>query len=220
MKLVSSFAVAAAAAALLAAAPAFAAQTLIDFEGVGSFGTVGEFYNGGVDSVGNTGANLGVSFTDAAFALSNDGLGGGTNGDYFSHAPSGGSVMFATDASALMNVAKGFTGEISFYYSAASAAADVVTIYSGLNGSGSVLGTVSLTANAQIDGCSDSAYCNWQRLSLSFDGTGQSISFGGNPGGVAFDNVTISAVPEPQSAALLAMGLAGVMLLARRSRKD
>jgi len=211
MKLASTLA---ATAALLAAAPAFAAQTLIDFEGVGSFASIAEYYNGGTDSAGNTGSQLGVAFSGAALALSNDEL-----GPYFSNAPSAGSVMFATDASALLNVAKGFTGEISFYYSAASSALDVVTIYSGLDGSGAVLGEVSLSRNAQLGGCSDSAFCNWQRLSLSFNGTGQSISFGGNYGNVAFDNVTISAVPEPQSAAMLALGLIGLTTFLRRQRK-
>lgn len=211
MKLASTLA---ATAVLLAAAPAFAAQTLIDFEGVGSFASIAEYYNGGTDSAGNTGSQLGVEFSGAALALSNDEL-----GTYFSNAPSAGTVMFATDTSALLNVAKGFTGEISFYFSAASSALDVVTIYSGLNGSGAVLGAVSLSRNAQLGGCSDSDFCNWQRLSLSFIGTGQSISFGGNPGGVAFDNVTISPVPEPQSAAMLAFGLIGLTVFLRRQRK-
>ncbi len=203
-----------AAAALLAALPAFAGPTLIDFEGVTSFASVADFYNGGTDSAGASGGDFGVSFTGAALALKNDEL-----GPYFSHAPTPGTVMFATDASALMNVASGFVDELSFYYSASSSAFDVVTIYSGLDASGSVLGSVSLTQNAQLDGCSDSPFCNWQRIALTFAGVGQSISFGGNAGNVAYDNVAIAAVPEPETYAMLGLGLAAVILAVRRQRR-
>jgi len=203
-----------AAAALLAAAPAFADNTLIDFEGVTSFASVADYYNGGTDSAGASGSDLGVSFTGAALALSNDEL-----GPYFSNAPTPGTVMFATDSSAVMNYAHGFANEVSFYYSALNAALDVVTIYSGLNGTGNVLGSFSLSSNAQLGGCSDSAFCNWQRIALTFAGTGQSISFGGEAGNVAYDNITVTAVPEPGTYALMALGLAGVMVAVRRQRK-
>jgi hypothetical protein len=198
-------------AAALLAAPAFAADTVIDFEGVTSFASIQAYYDGGTDSAGAAGPNLGVSFTDAALALSNDAL-----GPYFSHAPSPPSVMFATDATATMNVAAGFTGELAFWYSASAPALDVVKIYSGADGSGALLGAISLSENATLGGCSDSPYCNWQRISLSFAGTAHSVSFGGNFGSVAFDDVTITAVPEPASALLMALGGCGLLLAARR----
>lgn len=203
-----------AAAALIATVPAFAANTLIDFEGVTSFASVSNYYSGGTDSAGATGTNMGASFTGAALALQNDEL-----GPYFSHAPSPGTVMFASDSSALMNFSSGFVNELSFYYSATSSAFDVVTIYSGLDATGSILGSLSLTANAQLGGCSDSPFCNFQRVALSFAGTGQSISFGGNAGNVAFDNIAITPVPEASTYAMLALGLAGVMLAVRRQRR-
>lgn len=189
-------------AALLASVPAFANTDLVlDFEGVESFASVGDFY-------------AGISFSDAALGLKNDEL-----GTYFSNAPTAGTVMFASDSSAVMSVAQGFTGEVSFYYSAASSALDVVTIYSGLNGTGSALGSFSLSQNAQLGGCSDSAFCNWQRISLSFNGQAHSVSFGGNAGNVAFDNVAITAVPEPTRALLLALGGAALLISARRRQQ-
>jgi|GEM_PF-1835541 len=194
-------------ACLLAAAPAFAANTVIDFEGATSYAPVADYY-----------ANLGVSFTGAALALSNDGTADYPTGLFFSHAPTPGTVMFAQDSSALLNFAAGFVDELSFYYSASSSALDVVTIYSGLDGTGATLGSIGLSANAQLGGCSDSPLCNWQRVALSFAGTGKSISFGGNFGNVAFDNIAITPVPEPETYAMLAMGLAGVMLAVRRQR--
>ena len=213
MKFIRTMAAAAALAA--SAAPVFAGNLLIDFEGASSFASVADYYNGGADSNGVAGSNnLGVSFTGAALALSNDVL-----GPYFSNAPTPGTVMFASDSTALMNFTNGFFGELSFFYSAASSALDAVTIYSGLDGTGSVLGVLDLAANAQQNGCSDSAYCNWEKVALSFNGVGKSISFGGNAGNVAFDNISVAAVPEPETYAMFALGLVGVALAVRRQRR-
>lgn len=203
--------------ALMAAAPAFANTTLtLDFEGSTSFSSVAEFYNGGTDGAGQTGVNRGVSFTGAVLALSNDGTGTGTNGDFFSHAPSPRTVMFATDASAVMNVAAGMVNEVSFYYSNQTPAFDIVKIFSGADGTGIELGTFSMNKNAQKNGCSDSAFCNWQKISVSFGGTAHSVSFGGNAGEIAYDNISITAVPEPQTYAMMMAGLLALGFMVRR----
>jgi hypothetical protein len=204
----------AAALAILAVTPAFAATTItLDFEGAAGYvNSIRDFYNGGIDSLGRSGPNYGVSFTEAAVALSNDAL-----GPYYSHAPSPLTVMYAYDSSAVMNVAQGFVDRLTFYYSSSDAVLDAVNIYSGLNGSGTLLASASLSGNAGL-GCSDSAYCRFDLTSVKFAGVAKSVSFGGNAPFVAYDNVTITPVPVPEPATylMLAAGLLGVALTKSR----
>lgn len=198
--------ISAAALALLAAAPVFA--TTIDFEGVSSFASINDYYNGGTDSNGASGTNLGVSFTPDALGFVNDGISAG-----FSNAPSPIGVMAPVGPDATMNVAAGFTN-LSFYYSVATPGS--VNVYDGLNGSGNLLTSYSLGNNAQSNGCSDSGFCNWTQAFVNFTGVARSVTFG-TARDNAFDNVTIAAVPEPSMIVLMAAGLLGVALVRRRA---
>jgi PEP-CTERM motif len=198
-----------AAFALLAAAPAFAQTVTLDFEGAAGYvNGIDQFYNGGTDSVGQSGPNYGVSFTADAVALSNDAL-----GPYYDGAPSPLTVMFAFDSNAFMNVASGFAGTLTFAYSAL--ASSVVNIYAGLNGTGALLGSASLSGNAS-NGCSTTQFCHFDFTSVQFAGLARSVSFGDNPNGVLYDNVTIAPVPEPSTYLLMALGLAAVGVVKRR----
>ena len=199
--------------AAAAAAPAFAAPVTLTFEGVGDYGTqVDEFYNGGTSSAGNMGSNVGVSFTSSMLTLTNDAL-----GPYFSNAPSAGTVAFVQGQDAFVNVASGFSGYLSFYYASAASLNNSVSIYSGLNGTGTLVGQLSLNANATA-GCSDTAFCNWEKTSLVFAGVGKSIRFSDSAGAVGFDNVVLNPVPEPGTYALMAAGLGVMGFVARRRR--
>jgi hypothetical protein len=197
MKLISTAAIALALAAF-SAAPAFAAPTVVDFEDVPSFSSIGDFY----------GASLGVTFGGDALGLSNDAL-----GPYFSNAPSPLGVMTAVGADSAMNFAAGFTS-LAFWYSSADATAGAVQVWSGANGTGSLLGAFDLSNNA-ASGCSDTAYCHFDYAYESFGGLAHSVTFG-NATGVAFDNVTINAVPEPATVTLM---LAGGLLLVGAQRR-
>jgi hypothetical protein len=211
--LVRSLAAAAIAAALPAVSHAYDIVT-IDLEGATSFSSINNFYNGGTDSSNVAGTNnYGVSFAGSLLALKNDDL-----GQYFSNAPTPGTVMNASNAfdvlttPAIMNIAAS-TFSLSFYYSAAQATE--VKVYSGLNGVG-LLGSINLAANATT-GCSDTAFCNfgvatWTPGAVAI----KSVDFSDGAGFVAYDNITVSPVPEPSSLALSALGLAALGFMARR----
>lgn len=189
-----------AACSLFLASSAFAAPTtLIDFEAPPSFASIGSFYD-----------SLGVVFTEDALALQNDPL-----GPYFSNAPSPIGVMFAAGPDATMNVALGFKDEISFSFSSSKLLVSAVNVYSGLDGMGTLLASFNLAANAQV-GCSDSPYCRFDRISSTFGGIAKSVTFGASADSAAFDDIAITAVPEPGSALLVALGLAGLLVSRRR----
>lgn len=206
---------AAATTLVLAITPALAQTTVtLDFEGAAGYvNAIAEFYNGGTDSLGQSGPNLGISFTNAAVALSNDVL-----GPYYSNAPSPLTVMFAFDTTAVMNVAAGFIDRLTFSYASNANTLDAVNIYSGLNATGTLLASASLFGNASL-ACTDSPYCRFDLTSVKFAGLGQSISFGGNAPGVLYDNVTVTTVPEPSTYLMLALGLLAVVV-AKRGRAD
>lgn len=207
MKMLSAIAL-----ALAAATPALAQNTVtLDFEAAPGFvNSIGGFYNGGTDSLGQVGPNYGVSFTDAAVGLSNDAL-----GPYYSNAPTPLTVLFALDATAVLNAAQGFVNFLAFEYSSSSPVANAVNIYSGLNATGTLLGRASLLGNAQV-GCTGTAFCNFDPLRVEFPGLARSISFGGGAPNVLYDNITITAVPEPSTYLMMVAGLAAVLRLRNR----
>jgi hypothetical protein len=182
-------------------ASAAAANFTVDFEKDWSYGSdVNGYYAGGTADDGTSGANLGVSFSNVS-GLSND-----SSFTYYAGAPSAQGVAYAHD-SAWMNVAAGVTGALSFYYSAPTAALGAVKAYSGLNGTGTLLGTFDLAANS-------TAYETWSAVKFSFAGTAKSFDLTGSANNVALDN--ISAVPEPTSVVLMLAGGVALLGLSRR----
>lgn len=204
-------------AGLLSAAPSFANSVTLDFEGATSYGFISNFYNGGTDIPSTnvtpaSGVNYGISFGLDALALSNDEL-----GTYYSNAPTPGTVLsiVGSGTDAAMNSLSGFTGQVSFSYS--SNTATTVGVYSGLNGTGTLLDSFTLSANATND-CSDTSFCHWDLATLDLGSNiAQSIQFANIAGVAAVDNVTVNAVPLPAAAWLLVSAL-GSLGVVRRKR--
>ncbi len=205
---------------------ASAVEFTLDFEGVGNNAQILEFYNGGTDSQGNSGENLGISF--GGNALGNVDLDAGGTGN-FANEPTPDTTMFFLSGSAVLNYAPGFDTGFSFYYTTAFDAN--VTVYDGLNATGNVLGTINLFRNNVANNCSGDPqggpgdplgqFCNFDIASLALSETAMSIDFSGTVNQVGFDNVTFgsvnpSPVPVPGAALLFGSSLLGMLAVRRR----
>jgi hypothetical protein len=201
-----------AATAAFCAVPASAAVTVLTFEGIGNLNPVGNFYAPE------------YTFSPATLALVDADAGGSGN---FANEPSPNTIMFFQDANnAILNVNSGFTDGFSFFYS--SAAAVSVRVYSGLNATGDLLGTLALSAQSG-DNCvgdPNGTFCNFSAAGVTFTGTAFSIDFGGTAGQTGFDNITFgtdvpggSVVPEPATWAMMIIGFGLVGATVRRRRE-
>jgi hypothetical protein len=229
----NSVLLAAAVAGCIAASPA-AATVTINFENIGTYAVnsgiaVQNFYNGGTASNGASGTNLGVSFASNAVTLclntsgttcsvaSRGGLGDPASAfTAMVLAPGGPTATSLTDAA-------GFTSGISFFY-VSPVGPGSVQIFDGLNGAGNMLASSALAINGSA--CSAGApfnagqYCPFSQFSLTFSGTGRSVVFGGTPGTIIFDDITLGVgLPEPASWAMMLLGFGALGLSLRLSRR-
>jgi len=202
-----------AALAWFAAAPVLAAPVgfNLTFEKTWDYFTdVAGYYNGGTAGDGTSGPNAGVSFSNV-YAISNDAL-----GPYFANAPSPLGVVtpfvFLDGERAFMNVADSVGAALTFFYSSPTAIVGAIRAYSGVNGTGTLLGTIDLAANSSTD------YDVWSQVTFAFNGFASSFEFTNASSIAAFDNISAVAVPEPETMVLLAMGGAAALCLRGRRR--
>ena len=196
--------------AVSAAVSASAATTVLTFEGIADETPVGTFYAPD------------FTFSPATLALVDEDAGGTGN---FANEPSANTIMFFTDANnAILNATNGFDTGFSFFYTSSTAAS--VSVWSGFDGTGILLGTINLVAQ-YADGCvgdPTGGYCNFTNAGVAFSGIAHSINFGGTAGQTGYDNITFGSavaqggVPEPASWALMLGGF-GAIGGAMRSRR-
>ncbi|WP_081469535.1 PEPxxWA-CTERM sorting domain-containing protein [Sphingomonas sp. PAMC 26617] len=197
--------------ALCAAAPASAAVTVLTFEGIADSTAVGNFYAPN------------YTFSASTLALVDSDAGGNGN---FANEPSGNTIFFFTGAEIpILNVTNGFDTGFSFFYTSATAA--TVRVFSGFNGTGTLLGTIDLSAQftQNCGGDPTGDFCNFTNAGVAFAGTAHSIDFGGTASQTGYDDITFGsdvaggAVPEPATWAMMLAGFGMIGCTVRRRQQ-
>ncbi len=234
LRLLSTASATALAASLLTGAPALAGVMDLNFDGINptypfTSGSVAveNYYNGGTASNGATGPNYGVTFTDNALTICLNGSGGV---DCSNTSKGGGpgsqtaALFWLSGSQTFMDVAAGFTTGFSFNYTDPFVSGSSVSVYSGLDGTGTLLATIPLATTPS--GCPgyDGQYCPFVPIGVTFAGTAESVSFAGTANFVVYDDITLGSsvpgTPLPAAAPLFAAGLGVIGLLARRRRQN
>lgn len=202
-------------ALLIASTIAHATPMTMSFEGLQDFENVANFYNGGYGGNGSgPGPNYGVVFARGIYASidADDGGSGNFGGEPSPHT----AVSFQQNGGGMMNVASGFSGQLSFYYSNPNGHSTVY-LYEGINGTGGLLASLFLPVSpyqGQLDPTGNLSPLLF--TSLSFAGLAKSVDFGELAHRAYVDDITIGSIPEPSTVALFVLGLPIAIVFRRR----
>lgn len=217
----------------LTAVEAHAGSVTVTFGALPNAVAIESYYNGGLSGYppAGKGPDLGLVFSSLAneqkATTQNPPPKPGTG--KFENNPSGAAGVlyfpFSASSDSYVDDAAGFTS-LTFAYSLLdnalpSGTTYKVDLYSGLNGTGTLLGSVDLTPSATPIAClrSFDEFCTWSFASIFTGGTYAESAVFSLPGMVLnaeFDKMTF-ATPEPQTWAILLIGFAGLGLLRLKS---
>lgn len=176
----------------------------------GTVGNLKDFYAGGTNDDGITGPNLGIHFVNGN--VMEDAEAGGWAGN-FQNTPSGSAAMspwFVNTITA--NVPAGFRKGFSVF--AASEKEPVtVTVYSGLDGSGAVLGSVVIAPRAQCPASPEiehGYFCHWTGAGVAFDGVAKSVTLtSADVSNIMYDNFSFGTAKPKAGGAFFTTFSAG-----------
>lgn len=227
---------------VLAAAPAFADAFTLNFENITTYPNnsnldpvgVENYYNGGTSSTGTSGPNYGVYFSSNALVICLN-----TVGVICSQASRGGQgdpnsqefgLNSLTGNQIILDDPAGFTDGIALFESSPGQNPGAgVSVYSGLDGTGTLLATIPFVPTPWDD-CSsvyDAGYCPLVPIGTSFTGTAESVVLTGSADTIVYDDITLGSAtpgnpaptPEPCSLAmLLTAAVAGSACLRKKLR--
>ena len=102
-----------------------------------------------------------------------------------------------------------------------------VTVYSGLDATGDVLGVLDLTLTpTNCSGDPAGQFCTFVPVGVSFSGVAHSVNFGGVANQIGVDNITLGAsvptgaVPEPGTWMMMLLGFGAIGLAVRRRSRQ
>ena len=173
------------------------------FEGLTEWEEVGDYYNGGYGYDYNTGLpksgpgpNYGVTFLPKGSIIASIDADAGGEGN-FGGEPSPSTAIWFQQGGAWMNIANGFSGSLSFYYSNPNNPSKIY-IYDGLNRTGNLLTTLDLPLTA-YQGAPDPTgnLSPLVFITVSFAGVAKSVDFSEEAGAAYIDDITLGALNPP-----------------------